>query len=145
MTFEINESLTIIKRHDYGILDWLSDIGGLYKILQIGTFLLISLIIEDGPALYLTTTLISRPEDHMNMKRSFKNKSEALRATNEVYGSKEVKANCCIFMRLKLGRYLCCSGNKKDRFVHLAYKNVLQEFNISNLYKRLNVFEGAIK
>ena len=66
MTFEIGEALTVITRLDYGILDWLSDIGGLYKILQIGAFILISNLIEDGPTLYLTTTMISRTEDRMH-------------------------------------------------------------------------------
>ena len=67
------------------MLDWLSDIGGLFKMLQLCALLLITLLIQDGPMLYLTTSLISRQDDHESRKRSFKDKSEALRAKNEVY------------------------------------------------------------
>ena len=80
VTFEIGEALKVITRLDYGILDWLSDIGGLYKILQIGAFILISNLIEDGPTLYLTTTMISRTEDRMHQRREFTDKSKALTA-----------------------------------------------------------------
>ena len=144
---EIGESLKVFTRLDYGILDWLSDIGGLYKILQIGAFLLISNLIEDGPTLYLTTTMISRPEDRINQRREFTEKSKALEAhPQEIYDSGDVKTHCCIYMRLKLGRFCCCCReSQKDRFIKQAYKNIQQEFDIGKLFKKLNVFEGTLK
>lgn len=58
VTFEISENMIVMSRIDYGIFDWLADIGGLFKILQIGIFILISKLIEDGPHLFITSTLI---------------------------------------------------------------------------------------
>jgi len=47
---------------DYGLLDWLSDLGGLYNILKLLAFLLLSSFISNGPSLFVATDLIARPD-----------------------------------------------------------------------------------
>lgn len=63
MTFEIFDTKKVLTRNDYGILDLLSDVGGLYKVLQVSIYLMLVKVIEDGPSLFILTNLIARPED----------------------------------------------------------------------------------
>ena len=58
ITFEMSERKKVYTRIDYGVLDWLSDIGGLFKVVHTGIFLLIYQLYKDGPALYLTSMLV---------------------------------------------------------------------------------------
>lgn len=58
MTYELNEDLTRFTRIDYGVLDWLADVGGLFKVIHLSIYLLIFQILRDGPSLYLTAMLV---------------------------------------------------------------------------------------
>ena len=62
MTFEISDTKKVYTRIDYGFLDLLADIGGLYKVLQIGIYLLMMKLIEDGPTLFILTNLLANSE-----------------------------------------------------------------------------------
>lgn len=66
----------MLTRIDYGILDLLSDIGGLYKVLQLSIYFLLMKLIEHGPSLFIMTTLIARPEDRLRERRSFEVRSQ---------------------------------------------------------------------
>lgn len=52
---------------------------------------------------------------------------------------------CCLFVRLKLVGSCCYRGSRKDRYIVESHRNLRKEFEISNLFKKLNVFEGVLK
>ena len=60
MTFEFWDTLNIYNRTDYGLLDWLSDIGGLYHILTRICFVFLGYYVRKGTSLFVATELISR-------------------------------------------------------------------------------------
>lgn len=51
-------------------------------------------------------------------------------------------------VKLKFARYrMCCCirKSKTDKFFLQTFKNVRKEFDVSNVYKRLNILEGALR
>ena len=145
MTFQIWDTKKVLTRIDYGILDLLADIGGLYKVLQIGIYLLLMKLVEDGPSLFIMTSLLARSEDEQLEKRSFTERSSRIAKETEAYDSRDVKTHCCLFLRLKMAGSRCYKGSKKDRFIAESHKNLQSEFEISNLFKKMNILEGALK
>ena len=62
VTFELWSTKKTYTRVDYGFLDWLADIGGLYSVLHVFTLVLISNFISNGPSLFVATDLIAKPD-----------------------------------------------------------------------------------
>ena len=71
ITYEMSEQRKVYTRIDYGVLDWLSDIGGLFKVVHTVIFLLISQLFKDGPTLFLTSMLVDqeKPTPSPSQKR----------------------------------------------------------------------------
>ena len=118
----------MLTRIDYGVLDLLADIGGLYKVLQIGIYLLLMKLIEDGPSMFIMTNLLARSEDKQVEKRSFTERSSRIEKETEAYDSRDVKTHCCLFLRLKMAGSRYYKGSKKDRFIVGSLKNLQSEF-----------------
>ena len=124
VTFEIWDTKTVLTRIDYGILDLLADIGGLYKVVQTSIYLLLMKLIEDGPSLFIMTSLLARSEDIQKESRTFQDRSSRIEKEHEVYESKDVKTHCCLFLRLKLAGTCCYKGSRKDRLIKESHKNL---------------------
>ena len=73
ITFEYWTTLTMIERVDYGFLDWASDVGGLYDFIRIGLSLILSLLISNGPSMFVGTQLMTR--SNVTMKQSMDSSS----------------------------------------------------------------------
>ena len=52
--------MKIYYRTDYGFLDWLSDIGGLYNIISLIFLIFLSQYVGNGSSLFVATELISK-------------------------------------------------------------------------------------
>ena len=102
-------------------------------------------LIEDGPSLFIMTSLLARSEDIHKESRNFQDRSSRIEKEHEVYESKDVKTHCCLFLRLKLAGTCCYKGSRKDRLINESHKNLSSEFEISNLFKKMNIFEGVIR
>lgn len=146
VTFEISENKKILTRVDYGVLDWLSDIGGLYKILQMGVLMLVLMMNEHGPTLFVTTSLIKRKKDQEVQRRDFAVRSKQLNKSKNYYSAMDIKTHFCLFLRLRLAdKCKCLRVKKKDRFLLEVHKNIEPQFDISMFFRKLNVFEGVIR
>ena len=60
VTFEFWDTMKVYHRIDYGLLDWLSDIGGLFNILNLSFFILIKNYLEKGTSYFVASELISK-------------------------------------------------------------------------------------
>ena len=80
VTFEFWDTMNLYHRTDYGFFDWLSDIGGLYNILSLIFFILLSLYISNGPSLFVATEMISKV-----FMRSGRVKSNSMQNVSDPY------------------------------------------------------------
>ena len=59
VTFEHDTSLRRVKRVDYGIVQWASDVGGLYNLLSKLFMFLLSFIVSGGAHMFVGTHLMT--------------------------------------------------------------------------------------
>ena len=75
VTFEFWDTMKVYHRIDYGLLDWLSDIGGLYNILALIFFMFLGRYLSNGTSLFVASELISEEKIDEEIKRSLKSAS----------------------------------------------------------------------
>ena len=137
VTFEFWDTLKVYHRIDYGLLDWLSDIGGLYNILSLVFLIVLSWYIGDGPSFFVASDMISGSMSQDDKQAQFRKKK--LASSDD---QKSVQHNCCFFMRLRLVGTCCIKGNRRDRFLAAAYDKVHKSFDVAKLLKKVNVLHG---
>ena len=137
ITFEFWDTLKVYHRIDYGLLDWLSDIGGLYNILSLVFLIALGRYIGDGPAFFVASDMISGSMSPDLKQAQFTKKKVA----SSDY-QKSVQHNCCFFMRMRLLGTCCIKGNKRDHFLAAAYSKVHKSFDVAKLLKKVNVLHG---
>ena len=62
--------MKVYHRIDYGLLDWLSDIGGLYNILTLIVFIFLGKYLSNGTSLFVAYEIISTKKLDEELKRS---------------------------------------------------------------------------
>ena len=72
VTYEIWDSQKYYKRVDYGVLDWLSDVGGLYNSLALLVVLAHGWMVEGSSDLFVASELVAS----RHSKRVTKDKNE---------------------------------------------------------------------
>ena len=137
VTFEFWDTLKVYHRIDYGLLDWLSDIGGLYNILSLVFLIALGRYLADGPSFFVASDMISG-----SMSQDYRLAQFRKKQISSLDDQVSVQHNCCFFMRLRLVGTCCFKGNKHDRFLAAAFEKVHKSFDVAKLLKKVNVLHG---
>ena len=139
MTFEHATSLKKVKRVDYGTLQWAAELGGLYNLLSKLFMFLLSFLVGGGAHIFVGTHLMTKKE---------KEAPTLNRGQTQVHEeAKKVQEQCCLVVRMKLARWRLCPCFKPDeryRKVLNAQKNILGDFKVDRILKKIQALEGIV-
>ena len=139
VTYEVNHQRIWIQRVDYGIFEWLSDVGGIRGALYgfFGTILML-FFVGDGDQLAIASQLTD-----MTVNTS---------ADRGDTDGSSIIHNCCLMTKIKLSNpltrflcFCCCKRNRLEDRIKIGQSIVQKELDISFLLKRLRVLEGIAK
>ena len=115
------DSQKYFKRIDYGVLDWLSDVGGLYKAIYFLFFSFVSFLLYDSADLVVTSELVASSTNLNRNKQGKEVEQDILNRSVMIHASDDVQKNCCLLLRMNMQRWCKCCGFKANQ----QYKNLM--------------------
>ena len=107
VTYEVWDSQKYFKRIDYGILDWLSDVGGLYDAIFLLSMLVMWNFIWDAADLFVSSELVASNTNVQLDKNRKDIDHDILRRSATIHGADEVQKHCCLLFKLKMNSQKC--------------------------------------